>query len=223
MKAADALLDQLEQPQELIPPPQNAQMSFYELIEAAEPPAEVVPRPRRPRRQAPPAPVSGRHQDVRLYLTVLLKTYVEMIDAGLVRDAPYRILAPDGSVLQPDIVFISHLNFDRVHETYMEGPPDIAVEVLTPESTATDRGEKFVAYETLGVRETWLIDPVREMVNFYHLTPQGLYSEFRPDMAGRMNSRVLRGFTLDVDRLWKRVLPTTVEIVAMATTMAGQR
>jgi len=191
------------------------QLSFEELIapqqnsndeESERPlPTEELPRP--------PAPVTGRHQDLRLYLTVLLKTYVEMIDAGLVREAPYRVLPQGGQPIEPDIVFISHSHFDRVHDTYMEGPPDIVIEVTSSETSALDRGEKFVLYESLGVREYWLIDPQRELVNFYHLGPDGLYGEFRTDMAGRYNSRVLKGFTLDVDSLWKRVLPSTVEIV----------
>ena len=50
-----------------------------------------------------------------------------------------------------------------------------------------------------------------------------LYDAFRPDLAGRFNSRVLKGFTLEVDRLWKRVLPTTAEIVEMAQAMINAR
>ena len=200
------------------------QLSFEELIapqqnnveEEGQPlPVEELPRP--------PAPVTGRHQDLRLYLTVLLKTYVEMRDAGIVRESPYRVLPQGGQPIEPDIVFIAHSHFDRVHDSYMEGPPDIIVEVTSPETTALDRGEKFVLYESLGVREYWLIDPQRELVNFYHLGPESLYTEFRTDMAGRYNSRVLKGFTLDVDLLWKRVLPSTVEIVDMVHGMVAAR
>lgn len=166
-------------------------------------------------------PVSGQHQDLRLYLTVLLKTYVELIDAGMVRESPYRVQKPDGRFVEPDIVFLAHSNFDRMHDAYIEGPPDIIIEILSYESTAVDRGDKFVIYESMGVREYWMIDPIREMVSFYHLGPEGHYTEFRPDMAGRYNSRVLKGFVLEVDRLWKRVLPKTVEIVEMAQTMVS--
>ncbi len=83
-----------------------------------------------------PASVTGRHQDIKLYLTVMIKAFVEMTDAGLVRDAPFQVLLPDGQIYQPDIVFIANSNFDRVHETYLEGPPDIAVEIVSVETTA---------------------------------------------------------------------------------------
>jgi len=226
---ADILLDELTQDSASARHPQRGvQMSFDELIapvgeETIEPPL-VEHRPARRARPAVEAPpVSGRHQDVRLYLTVLLKTYVEATDAGLVRDAPYRVQKADGQFIEPDIVFVSHLNFDRVHDAYVEGPPDIVVEVASPETTARDRGDRFVLYEALGVREYWLIDPVRELVNFYHLGPDGQYGEFRPDMAGRMRSRVLKGFVLDVDLLWNRVLPTTAEVVEMVQGMMSTR
>jgi Uma2 family endonuclease len=80
-----------------------------------------------------------------------------------------------------------------------------------------------VAYESLGVREYWLIDPDRELVNFFHLGPDGRYAEFRPDMAGRMRSRTLKGFVLDIDLIWNRVLPTTAEVVGMVQGMMSGR
>ena len=168
-------------------------------------------------------PVTGRHQDVRLYLAVLLKTFVEITDAGLVREAPFPVHFGENQTYEPDIVFVSHTNFDAVHESYVEGAPDIIVEVASEESTATDRGEKFVAYEAQGVREYWLVDPIRELVDLYHLGPDGRYDQFRPDTAGRLRSRVLKGFVLDVSRLWRRVLPTVVESVEMVQAMLDRR
>lgn len=215
-----AILDELEQNTY-----RGEQMSFEQFA--------VVPtrRPAHPRsggqpasgKSPAPASVTGRHQDIKLYLTVMIKAFVEMTDAGLVRDAPFQVLLPDGQIYQPDIVFIANSNFDRVHETYLEGPPDIAVEIVSVETTAADRGDKFVAYESMGVREYWLIDPVRELVNLYHLGPDERYDEFQPDTAGRLRSRVLRGFVLDPSQLWRRVLPTVAEAVEMAQAMLGQR
>nr|MBN1229844.1 Uma2 family endonuclease [Anaerolineae bacterium] len=176
-----------------------------------------------PRERTEDTPVSGRHQDVRLYVAVLLKTYVDMIDAGLVRDAPFEVRLSETVSYRPDIIFVSNNSYDRVHETTIEGAPDIIIEVVTPGSTAIDRGDKFVAYEAGGVREYWLIDPTRELADLYHLGPDGYYDEFRPDIAGRLRSRVLKGFALDLDLLWKRVLPTTPEIVEMAQEMVNQR
>lgn len=228
----EIILDELEQstaPGDLVRP--NAQMSFDQLIgmndSTVDLAAEQVDLPSKPRKKSSTASVehqvTGRHQDLRLYLSVLLKTFTEMTDAGLLREAPYQVLVATNEILHPDIVFVSNANFDRVHETYMEGPPDVVIEVVAPATAAIDRGEKFVIYESLGVREYWIIDPLREMVNFYFLGSDGLYDEYRPDINGRFRSRVLKGFVLDVDRLWRRVLPTTSDVVEMVETMVRAR
>ena len=197
------------------------QMSFEQLLVEGDAPSPPADQPAKVHDVT--APVSGRHQDVRLYLTVLLKTFVEMTDTGLVRDTPFEVHLNNDLIYRPDIVYIANASFDRVHDQYIEGPPDIAIEVLSRDTTAVDRGDKFVAFEASGVREYWLIDPVRELADLYHLGPDGLYDEFRPDIAGRLRSRILRGFTLDLDLLWRRVLPTTSEIVEMAHAMVSQR
>lgn len=224
---ANAIIDEIEK--KLANP---EQMSFDQL-DLPEQPAPAMPRVRpmsgtgrlaTPVRSTHKLPsVTGRHQDIRLYLAVMFKTFVEMTDAGMVRDAPYEVLLGPGQFIEPDLIFIASSSYDRLHDAYFEGAPDLVLEVLTEESTAEDRGEKFVQYEKAGVREYWLIDPLRELVNLYILGQNDRYDEVRPDTAGRMRSRLLKGFMVDTDRLWKRVLPTTVETVEMVQTMIAQR
>jgi Uma2 family endonuclease len=218
--AADAYIDELERFGAA-----GEQMSFDHLT-APETPAPPPPKPARKPRAAderPPLPVTGRHQDVRLYLTLLLKTFVEMTDAGLVRDAPFPVQTESGLQIEPDVIFVANSGLDRVHDSYVEGPPDIVVEVSSKASSAADRGDKFVAYEAIGVREYWLIDPMRQLVNMYHLGPDGCFDEFRPDTAGRLRSRVLTGLVLDMDSLWRRVLPTTAEVLDAVQKMVDKR
>lgn len=227
----DAILNQLEGQTS---GQEQLQLSFEELfapLEDSKTPArqsngQAHPAPARKAASpaAQPAPsVSGRHQDVRLFVTVLLKTFVEQTDSGIVREAPFEVRLDDGLVCQPDVIFVSHSSFERMHDQYMEGSPDVIVEVLSADSTAADRGEKFVLYEKFRAREYWLIDPVRELAYFYCLGPDNLYDDTRPDTAGRLRSRVLKGFVLDVGKLWGRVLPTTVETVEMVQAMVNTR
>lgn len=222
----EALLDALERS-----PAPVEQMTFDEIAAIpAERPVEKV-RPAAPARPAarpstarPAAEVvTGRHQDVRLYLAILFKTFAELTDSGLVREAPFQVRLSKSIIYEPDIVVIGGAALERVTETSLDGPPDVVVEVLSQETTATDRGDKFVAYEAAGVREYWLIDPLRDLVNLYQLGPDGRYDEVRPDTSGRFRSRVLKGFILDTSLLWRRVLPTIVETVETVQTMLTQR
>ncbi|MEO0563414.1 MAG: Uma2 family endonuclease, partial [Chloroflexota bacterium] len=52
---------------------------------------------------------------------------------------------------------------------YWHGAPDLVIEVLSPSTAARDRGVKFDHYETAGVREYWLIDPMGLFVEVYTL------------------------------------------------------
>ncbi len=221
----EALLDELERG-----PLQVEQMSFDSLVFSSEeePSASYHPHERATGRNGKAGAktqtiVTGRHQDTRLFVAVMLKTFVEMTDAGLVREAPFRLWLDGGIVYEPDIVFVASSNLDRVQDTHIKGAADMVIEVLSEESTALDRGEKFVAYEAAGVREYWLVDPLRDLVNLYLLGPDGRFDEIRLDTAGRLRSRILRGFVLDTNLLWRKLLPTTVESVEMVRTMVGQR
>src|SRR5438477_12091288 len=117
---ADVLIDELVEGSEKLPGERPSQLSFDQILPAG---AAISSRASRSSKSTvaqnkaidPTSPVTGRHQDLRLYVTVLLKTYAEMTDAGLVREAPYQVQAASGQVVHPDIVFIGHSNFDRVH------------------------------------------------------------------------------------------------------------
>ena len=103
----------------------------------------------------------------------------------------------------PDIMVLLNEHADRLHLNYIEGPVDLAVEIISPESGRIDRGEKFYEYEEGGVPEYWIIDPVRESAEFYQLDDRGVY---RAVLAtdGVYRSRVLAGFWMRVEWLWQR-------------------
>lgn len=75
---------------------------------------------------------------------------------------PFQIkLGPEASRREPDVLFVSKTNLERLTENRLEGPADLAVDIISPESRARDRGEKFYEHEQGGVTEYWLIEPTR--------------------------------------------------------------
>ncbi|MDW8104696.1 MAG: Uma2 family endonuclease, partial [Armatimonadota bacterium] len=113
----------------------------------------------------------------------------------------------------PDILFVSHANLQRLKETYLDGAADLVVEVISPESRARDRGEKFYEYEEAGVREYWLIDPERKQAEFYQLGADGVYRTVLSGSSGEYRSAVLEGLWLRVEWLWQKPKPTIVEVL----------
>ena len=73
----------------------------------------------------------------------------------------------EDNVFQPDISFIRAERLHLAGDVYFPGPPDIAVEVISPSSRQYDTVEKKINYGRFGVREYWLIDPIDEQATFY--------------------------------------------------------
>jgi Uma2 family endonuclease len=77
---------------------------------------------------------------------------------------------------------------------YLDGLADLVIEIISPESTSRDRGEKFYEYEMVGVRGYWLVDPQRELAEFYLLDAQGRYALILGGHTGQYNPTMI---TLD--------------------------
>lgn len=106
---------------------------------------------------SPPPTIS--HQNAATLLAARMRTYADDHDLGLVLTSPVGVRLPDQEVpLQPDILFVSKERSDIVGQDYIEGTPDLIVEVLSPSNWLYDRGKKQEAYRQAGVREYWIVD-----------------------------------------------------------------
>lgn len=157
------------------------------------------------------APVSVEHQLSSSFLLRLLTSFVESRGLGQVFYESFNMkTGPDLPGRSPDILFVSTAHFDRLRDTYLDGPADVAVEVVSPGSAGRDRGDKYFEYEAGGVLEYWLIDPRRHVAEFYSLSPSGRF-ELQPTADGTFRSSVVDGFWLDVAWLWDRPRLSEVE------------
>lgn len=153
------------------------------------------------------SPASKRHQDIEGFLYEVLRAYVRLHGLGEVIQAPFQMKLEHGR--EPDLLFLARENLDRLGEIHLDGPADVAVEIVSPESVGRDRGTKFYEYEAGGVREYWLIDPTREQAEFYRLGEAGRYRVVFIGAEGTYHSEALPGFWLKVEWLWQEPLPDT--------------
>jgi len=159
------------------------------------------------------SPASDKHQDLVDFFTALLRILVETKDLGAVRSSPFQMktaFRPSGR--EPDIVFVAKENLHRLKPTYLDGAADVAIEIISPESQARDRGDKFYEYEKGGVREYWLIDTTRRQAEFYRLDNNSIYQTAVIE-NGVFNSTVVTGFYLRVEWLWQEPLPQVLSIL----------
>jgi Uma2 family endonuclease len=154
------------------------------------------------------SPASDQHQDIARFFTAILSAYVETHHLGIIRPTPFQMRLAQSS-REPDLLFLATEHLTRRKPTYLDGPADVVIEILSPESATRDRGEKFFEYEAAGIPEYWLIDPLRQQAEFYLLGADGHYRPALSETEGRFTSRAIPGFTLRIAWLWQR--PTVLE------------
>lgn len=154
------------------------------------------------------APDNTDHADVNSWLGGLLRFFIEKNAKGgrILHNVPMRIHnVPSRRV--PDTCFISKNQIGIIRETYIDGLPDLAVEIVSPESANRDRGIKYLEYEAAGIREYWIIDAKNRRFDALWLGRNKKYVINAPDQDGRIYSKTVRGFFLRPEWLWERPLP----------------
>jgi Uma2 family endonuclease len=116
-----------------------------------------------------PSPIYS-HQALVTRLVVLLDAHVRPRGLGRVVVAPIDVVldAERALIVQPDVVFVSAARRSIVSRQIW-GPPDLVVEVLSPGTVRRDRGRKLAWYTRYGVRECWLVVPLRGRIEVHEL------------------------------------------------------
>jgi Uma2 family endonuclease len=151
-------------------------------------------------------PPSMRHQEVSAFLIALLANFVGYFRLGKVYRAPTAMkLSPSGSSREPDILFVANEHLHRVQENRLLGPADLVVELISPESIARDRVEKFQEYQSAGVREYWIIDirPGYEHAAFWGLDQSGRFQRVPVGDDNIYRCAMIPNFWFNVTWLWQ--------------------
>jgi Uma2 family endonuclease len=160
-------------------------------------------------------PAHEDHQDDGGFLYTLLLLFIQRHRLGRIFYAPFLMRLPQKpSGRQPDLLFIKREHAARIRPTYVDGPADLVVEIVSPDSIKRDYQEKLAEYEAAGIPEYWIIDPMRREACFYQLGSRGQYQLSSIDADGIYTSRAVSGFRLRVAWLWQRPMPIIDEALA---------
>jgi Uma2 family endonuclease len=144
---------------------------------------------------APPPTIN--HQRASTELVTAMRIHAKSNALGEVLPAPAGVRLPNQPVpVQPDILFVSQDRLNIIGTNYVEGAPDLIVEVLSPSNRTHDRETKFNLYQEAGVSEYWLVDYEAKTVEVFTLrqgqyTLVGLYSG-----GDEVISEALAGFSI---------------------------
>src|ERR1700694_2230960 len=102
------------------------------------------------------------HQIVSANLFTILRAHVSARGLGLVLYTPLDVILSDvpseTTILQPDIIFLDSERRGLISGRAIEGPPTLAVEILSPSTAHLDRTRKRELYARYGVPYYWLVD-----------------------------------------------------------------
>jgi len=151
-------------------------------------------------------PPSVSHQFTIANLLDAMRAFVRVGQLGFVLPSPIGVQLPNQPVpLQPDIVFVSSARKAIIGKEYIEGVPDLIVEILSPSNWMYDRHEKFRLYQTSGVPEYWIVDYRARTVEVF-VWGEGEFTLIGKWDAGETaSSRVLSGFQVTVADIFRDV------------------
>ncbi len=152
------------------------------------------------------SPENVDHSALLVWLFAVLAPFVQERDLGSILGSNFFVrFARQKRRRLPDVLFVSKSRLSIVKNTVVDGPPDLIIEVVSPESQTRDRRKKYLEYERAGVREYWIIDPLSRTIELY--APDRMKFVAVEEAAGAFQSKVLPGFFLKTAWLWRRPLP----------------
>ena len=114
------------------------------------------------------APPNTKHQLLVMDLSYRIKDYIrENHGECVVIPAPFAVFLNenDRNYVEPDISVICDRN--KITDKGCNGAPDWIIEIVSPGSKGMDYFTKLFKYRTAGVREYWIVDPVRQRATVY--------------------------------------------------------
>ena len=157
------------------------------------------------------SPESIDHNRLVAWFGKVIGLFVEEQRLGEITINRVAFRLTDKTAPEPDLGFVHTRRMHAMKSGYVDGPPDLAVEIISPESVVRDYEDKRRRYEAAGVEEYWIIDADEERATFLVLKGDRFEESVPVDHIFR--SSVLAGFELDVRWLWQRPLPATLKIV----------
>jgi len=132
----------------------------------------------------------------------LLWTHVRQHAQGQVFFAPFDVILTKHDVVQPDTCYLTTEQIERIGRRGIEEAPTLVVEVLSPSTSARDRGIKRALYERQGVLHYWLAHPTRRSLEVREL--RGSQYELVTTLTGHAEFRpaLFPGLVIPLGEVW---------------------
>jgi Uma2 family endonuclease len=149
-----------------------------------------------------PPPDPG-HQDISRELFRRLDSFEMSHQLGVVYYSPIGLRLWEGTIREPDLLFLREENRHRIEKHLINAPVDWVAEIISPSSRKSDRVEKLEEYAAAGIPEYWLLDPKARSIRVYALRGSDTYTLIGTYTPGETaKSETLTGFEVEVSRIF---------------------
>jgi Uma2 family endonuclease len=146
----------------------------------------------------------AKHGYIAIILSSALFAVVMAKKLGALFDSSTAFQMKNGNKRSPDISFVAKerlQGLDDLPDGFLEGAPDLAIEVLSPGNTVEEIHHKLVEYFDSGARLVWVIHPRENYVLVYR-------SAQEPDRLLKLidfldGEDVIPGFSLPIAALFQ--------------------
>jgi Uma2 family endonuclease len=107
--------------------------------------------------------VTIQNGQIFCFLLCLLAIFVDGRNLGKVLARRFQVrFAKQRTRRSPDLFYVNENRQQIIREFHIEGAPDLILEIISPDSQSRDRRDKFHEYESAGVMEYWIVDPLQK-------------------------------------------------------------
>ena len=148
-------------------------------------------------------PTGGETGRINFKLIGLFNAWSETNGTGIGFDSSTGFALPNGSRRSPDLAWVRRSQWESLNQTEQEEfpplCPDFVVEIHSRSDALSALRKKMEEYIANGAALGWLIDPIDRRVYIYLPEDQVEILEDPETVSG---DPLLRGFVLDLRRLW---------------------
>jgi Uma2 family endonuclease len=149
------------------------------------------------------APAGHEHGRITMNISSPLYYHVHSRKLGIVfaAETGFKLSSDPDTVRAPDVGFVSQERANKAGDAhgYWPGPPDLAVEVVSPSDVYAEVEEKVLEWLEAGAKAVIVVNPRKELVTLYR-SPTDIVILTKNDILEV--SEVVPGWTLPVKSIF---------------------
>jgi len=146
------------------------------------------------------APPSYIHQKLVMEVSATIREYIKKNKGQCeVIPAPFAVFLNEDNTtyVEPDISVVCDRN--KLHDKGCKGAPDWIIEIVSPSSTRMDYFVKLFKYRSAGVREYWIINPMKKTVQTYSFENEEDSNQYV--FSDQIHSQIYNDFSICISEL----------------------